>query len=87
VVPSKSGFHGRAELDRFLQACIGDDRDGKNVTVSTALARLELDPRVESMNLAEMGRDAASKRRGMLLSKFHDVPLDWGMTAGRLPGT
>lgn len=73
-MPGKLGRSDRAELERFLQACIGEDRDGRTVTVFSALARLELDPRVEARNLAEMGRDAACKRLGLLLSKFHDVP-------------
>jgi len=73
-VSGKLGRSDRAELERFLQACVGEDRYGRNVTVYSALARLELDPRIEARNLAEMGRDAASKRLGLLLSKFHDVP-------------
>jgi len=74
VVPDKLGRSHRAELERFLQACVGKDRDGRTVTVFSAFARLELDPRVEARNLAEMGRHAANKRLGLLLSEFHDVP-------------
>lgn len=64
----------RPELEHFLQATVGEDRNGHAVTVLSTLARLELDPWLEAKGLAEMGREAASARLGLLLSKFHDVP-------------
>lgn len=62
------------EFDRFLQASVGEDRNGFAVTVLSALARLGLDPWKETAELVTLGRDAARARLGTLLARFRDVP-------------
>ncbi|RYH06757.1 hypothetical protein [Tropicimonas sp. IMCC6043] len=62
------------EFDRFLQASVGDDRNGYAVTVLSTLARLGLDPWKETADLVTLGRDAAHARLGTLLARFRDVP-------------
>lgn len=62
------------EYERFLHASVGEDRNGNVVTVLSTLARLGLDPWVETTELATLGRAAARARLDTLLSLFRDVP-------------
>lgn len=62
------------EFERFLQASVGEDRNGYVVTVLSTLARLGLDPWKETAELVTLGRDAARARLGALLARFRDVP-------------
>lgn len=62
------------DFDRFLYAFVGEDRNGMEVTVVSALARLGLDPWKEAAELAVLGHDAARARLEKLLSAFNDVP-------------
>jgi hypothetical protein len=50
----------RPEFDEFLEASIGEDRNGTTLSVLSALARLEVDPWQEATNLARMTREAAA---------------------------
>lgn len=75
------------EFDRFLQAFVGEDRNGNAVTVLSALARLELEPWEEAAALAALEKEAAGSRLEMLLSQFRDVPAlkqDYGSVARKL---
>ena len=75
--------HGNG-FDPFLQAAVGEDRNGQAVTVLSMLARLGLDPWSEASDLASLSRAAAGARLGELLSGFRDVPglgLDNGAIA------
>ena len=62
------------EFERFLYASVGDDRNGFAVTVLSTLARRGLDPWRETAALADLGRDAAGRKLGLVLSRFKDVP-------------
>lgn len=62
------------EFERFLYAPVGEDRNGYVVTVLSALARLGLDPWVETEELITSGRAAARTRLATLLSRCRDVP-------------
>lgn len=62
------------ELERFLYATVGEDRNGSAVTVLSALARLGLDPWNEAAELVILGRDAARTRLETRLARFRDVP-------------
>lgn len=78
--------HGNG-FDPFLQAAVGEDRNGQVVTVLSMLARLGLDPWSEASDLASLSRAAAGARLDKLLSGFRDVPalgLDHGAIARRL---
>ncbi|WP_416540074.1 hypothetical protein [Phaeobacter sp. JH20_04] len=75
------------EFDRFLQAFVGEDRNGNAVTVLSALARLELEPWEEAAALAALEKEVAGSRLEMLLSQFRDVPAlkqDSGTLARKL---
>ncbi|MBM1218630.1 hypothetical protein JQU17_00360 [Ponticoccus sp. SC2-23] len=87
------------EFERFLYASVGEDRNGSVVTVLSTLARLGLDPWIETAELATLGRNAARSRLNTLLERFRDVPAlasDHGRVAqdlsqllpdGNKPGT
>ena len=78
--------HGNG-FDPFLQAAVGEDRNGQVVTVLSMLARLGLDPWSEASDLASLSRAAAGARLDKLLSGFRDVPalgLDHGAIARSL---
>lgn len=62
------------EFERFLYASVGEDRNGYVVTVLSTLARLDLDPWMETAELVRLKRDAAQKRLGTLLARVRDVP-------------
>ncbi len=75
------------EFDRFLQAFVGEDRNGNAVTVLSTLARLDLEPWEEAAALAALEKEAAGSRLEMLLSQFRDVPAlkqDYGSVARKL---
>lgn len=76
-----------SELDPFLYAYVGEDRNGSAVTVVSALARLGFDPWIEGAELASLGREVARARLETLLSAFKDVPtlaLEHGAVAAEL---
>jgi hypothetical protein len=76
-----------SELDSFLYAFVGEDRNGSSVTVVSALARLGLDPWKEAAELASLGREVARARLESLLTAFKDVPtlaLEHGAVAAEL---
>ncbi|MEW9922339.1 hypothetical protein AB2B41_22295 [Marimonas sp. MJW-29] len=84
--PSSLNLHP-PEFDRFLQASVGEDRNGYVVTVLSTLARLGLDPWKETAELVTSGRDAARSRLDTLLFGFSDVPTlktDHGRVARHL---
>jgi hypothetical protein len=62
------------ELEPFLYASVGEDWNGNDVTVLSALARLDLDPWEEAADLAKLQHDEALARLGTLLARFRDVP-------------
>jgi len=62
-----------SEFDRFLNAFVGEDRNGSAVTVLSKLARLGLDPWKETAELVTLGRDGARAPMGVLLARFRDV--------------
>ncbi|MBR3372144.1 MAG: hypothetical protein IKG52_16100 [Rhodobacteraceae bacterium] len=72
---------GGTPFDGFLYAELGQDRDGKSVSVLSALARLGVDPWDEAADLADMPQDGARVRLGDLLARFRDVPALGGGNA------
>jgi hypothetical protein len=74
-MPSVGTLHPhKPEFDPFLQAYIGEDRNGNAVTVLSALARLELEPWEEAAALMALEKRAACSRLETRLSQFRDVP-------------
>ena len=68
------------EFDDFLFASIGDDRNGPLLSVVSALARLDVDPWKEAVNLAGMPKEQAMERLTSLLAS-----LPKGATASLSP--
>lgn len=74
-------------FDPFLQAYVGEDRNGNDVTVLSALARLGFDPWQEASDLWGLPGEAALTRLSSTLSGFKDVPtlfIDHALIAGNL---
>jgi hypothetical protein len=57
-----------SEFDDFLFAPVGDDANGMTVSVLSALARLDVDPRQEAANLARLPGGPAIERLTLLLA-------------------
>jgi|SRR5579863_3032281 len=62
------------EFDDFLYASIDEDRNGKPLSVLSALARLEVDPWREAVKLARLPKEDASKRLAALIAAQPDEP-------------
>jgi hypothetical protein len=62
VTPATSISFFRPELDDFLHGSIGMERNEMPLSVLSALARLDLDPWKEAVELSELPRDCAAQR-------------------------
>lgn len=62
------------EFDQFLGASIGEDRNGTELSVLSALARLDVDPWQEAMSLARMSKEAAAGRLITLIDALPHEP-------------
>jgi hypothetical protein len=75
------------EFNSFLFAMVGTDRRGGQLSVVSALARLDLDAWAEAAVLARLSRPAAAQRLSALLAKFPEIPhitQEAGAIAARL---
>jgi hypothetical protein len=75
------------EFNPFLFAFIGTDRYGSQLSVVSALARLDLDAWAEAAMLARLPRDVAANKLSARLRKFTEIPQivqDSGIIAARL---
>jgi hypothetical protein len=75
------------EFDRFLSAMVGTDRQGSQLSVVSAFARLDLDAWDEAAALARLPPDAAAQKLSAVLRKYPEIPLiaqDAGTIAARL---
>jgi hypothetical protein len=66
-------WNGR-EFDPFLCAAIGEDPNGKLLSVLSALARMDVDPWVEAELLARMPRENATVRLTELIAALPNAP-------------
>jgi hypothetical protein len=73
---------GHPEFDAFLSAPVGEDADGVELTVMSALARIGLDPWSEAARLSDLPRDVAVEALAMTLAK---LPAGSWKRAGNLP--
>jgi hypothetical protein len=83
---ASSGFLGQ-EFNRFLFAPVGTDRFGGQLSVVSALARLDLDAWAEAATLDRLPRDAAARKLSVMLRRFTEIPQiaqDSGAIATRL---
>jgi hypothetical protein len=59
-----------SEFDAFLFAPIGEGRNGMLLSVISALARLNVDPRQEATQLAGLPGDTATRRLASLIASI-----------------
>jgi len=62
------------DFDPFLFASIGSDRHGQTLSVISALARADLDPWQEAINLSRMTRTEATQRLSRLIAALPGEP-------------
>jgi len=62
------------DFDQFLFASIGQDRYGQTLSVISALARSDLDPWQEAINLSRMPRAGATQRLSRLITALPGEP-------------
>jgi hypothetical protein len=77
----------KSELDNFLFATIGDDRNDVPLSVLSALARLDVDPWLEAAELARLPRETATQRLASSIAALPDrqsAYLEHGTIAARL---
>jgi len=75
------------EFNRFLFALVGTDRYGGQLSVVSALARLDLDAWAEAAALARLPRDAAVTKLSGMLRRYPEIPQigqESGAVAARL---
>ena len=70
-----SVFSLGSEFDDFLLAPIGDDNNGMQLSVLSALARLDVDPWEEAAALARLPRGAATSKLASLIAALPAGPL------------
>ena len=70
VTPATSISFFRPELDAFLHAPIGQERNEMPLSVLSALARLGLDPWKEATELSELPGDSATQRLATLIMRL-----------------
>jgi hypothetical protein len=71
-----------SEFNEFLFASVGEEKTGLQLTVLSALTRLDLDPWAEAARLSELPKEAASRVLGAAIAllpqgdwKAADLPL------------
>jgi hypothetical protein len=74
VTPATSISFFRPELDDFLHAPIGIERNEMPLSVLSALARLGLDPWKEAAELSELPSDCATQRLAVLIVRLPGGP-------------
>ena len=62
------------EMDPFLFASVGKEIAGIPLSVLSALAQLDLDPRNEAARLSNLTREAAASQLGRLFARLPDRP-------------
>jgi hypothetical protein len=85
ATPRAAPFGRRTELDPFLFAPIGEERNGMLLSVLSALARLDMDPWQEAATLTIMPTEDATARLTCLLSSlpsYAENPPGPGTIAG-----
>lgn len=71
-----SVFSLGSEFDDFLLATIGDDHSGMQLSVLSALARLDVDPWEEAAALARLPNDNATRKLAALLAALPAGPTE-----------
>src|SRR5207245_1642793 len=69
------------EFDAFLFAPVGEEVDGVPLSVLSALARLDLDPRDEAARLAHLTKEAAAEQLARMIARLSD--RRWSVSEAR----
>jgi hypothetical protein len=64
-----------SKFDTFLLAPIGDDTNGMQLSVLSALARMDVDPWEQAATLARLPRDTATRKLASLIAALPAGPL------------
>ncbi len=64
-----------SEFNAFLFEPIGADQRGRQVTVVSALARLDMDPWAEADRLSQLPDETAARSVSMVLSRLPEIAL------------
>ncbi len=78
---------GHSSFNDFLFAFIGEEANGQQLTVLSAMARLELNPWSEASRLSELSKEAASKTLAAIIGRLPGgnwKKSDLQLIAGRL---
>ena len=70
MTSAASAFGRKSEFDPFLFAPVGEETNGMLLSVLSALARLDVDPRQEAATLSRMPAQDATARLASLLSSL-----------------
>lgn len=84
---ARNALAHRPELDDFLFAAIGEERNGMSLTVVSALGRLGLDPWMEADRFSAMSKTAAAQLLAPMLARLPEglwPAADTQAIAGRL---
>jgi hypothetical protein len=84
MTPAVSISQLGSEFDDFLFAPVGDDANGMTVSVLSALARLDVDPRHEAAKLAQLPEGCAIERLTLLLAVLPGISANPGTIAARV---
>jgi hypothetical protein len=60
------------EFDSFLFALVGEEVDGVQLSVLSALSRLELDPRDEAARLSHLTKEVAADQLAKIIARLSD---------------
>jgi len=64
---------GHSELNDFLYAVVGDEENGAEITVLSALGRLDLDPWEEAARLSRLTKESATKALAAAITSLPDT--------------
>jgi hypothetical protein len=93
VAPRSEYSFGHTAFDDFLYACVGEEKNGTELTVLSALTRLGFDPWVEAARLSDLPEKAATQALATIVAgipegnwKISDSRTIAARLMGRLPG-
>jgi hypothetical protein len=81
MTPAISVFFMRSDLNDFLYASIGEEENKMQLSVLSALTRLNVDPWAEAIELCELPKEAAAQRLASLISRL--PPAHWALADSR----
>ena len=93
MAPRSEYSFGHTAFDDFLYACVGEEKNGTELTVLSALTRLGFDPWVEAARLSDLPEKAATQALATIVAgipegnwKISDSRAIAARLMRRLPG-